>query len=99
MKSGIWDTKLFPITKKDKEIEGINTDRLRFNDAVKNYNDYVIHLSKKYQLHDLGGSSISFIVSFHPPQNNAHYKTNIASKQEKENNKLYLLLTLGIYFD
>ena len=49
MKSGIWDTKLFPITKKDKEIEGINTDRLRFNDAVKNYNDYVIHLSKKYQ--------------------------------------------------
>jgi hypothetical protein len=36
MKSGIWDTKLFPITKKDKEIEGINTDRLRFNDAVKN---------------------------------------------------------------
>jgi hypothetical protein len=48
MKSGIWDTKLFPITKKDKEIEGINTDRLRFNDAVKIYNDYVIHLSKKY---------------------------------------------------
>ena len=37
----IWDTKLFPITKKDKEIEGINTDRLRFNDAVKKYNDYV----------------------------------------------------------
>ena len=36
MKSGIRDTKLFPITKKDKKIEGINTDRLRFNDAVKN---------------------------------------------------------------
>jgi len=83
MKSGIWDTKLFPITKKDKEIEGINTDRLRFNDAVKNYIDYVIHLSKKYQLHDLGGSSISFIVSFHPPQNNAHYKTNNSIQTRK----------------
>jgi hypothetical protein len=61
MKSGIWDTKLFPITKKDKEI----------------------HLSKKYQLHDLGGSSISFIVSFHPPQNNAHYKTNNSIQTRK----------------
>jgi hypothetical protein len=76
MKSGTWDKKLFPITKNDKEIEGINSDRLRFNDAVEKYNDYIIHLSKKYHLHDLEGSSTSFIVSFRPPHTNNHYKTN-----------------------
>lgn len=76
MKSGTWDKKLFPITKNDKEIEGINSDRLRFNDAVEKYNDYVIHLSKKYHLHDLEESSTSFIVSFRPPHTNNHYKTN-----------------------
>jgi hypothetical protein len=54
----------------------INTDILRFNDAVKKYNDYVIHLSKKYHLHDLEGSSTSFIVSFRHPYTNNHYKTN-----------------------
>jgi hypothetical protein len=37
MKSGTLDTKLFPITKNDKEIEGINADGLRFNDAVEKY--------------------------------------------------------------
>jgi hypothetical protein len=63
MKSGTWDTKLFPITKNDKEIKGINTDRLRFNDAVKKYNDYVILLSKKYHLHDLEGYKFYCFVS------------------------------------
>jgi hypothetical protein len=76
MKSGTWDTKLFPITQNDREIEGINSDRLRFNDAVEKYNDYIIHLSKKYHLHDLEGSSTSFIVSFRPPSTNNQYKTN-----------------------
>jgi hypothetical protein len=76
MKSGKWDTKQFPVTKNDKEMIGINSDRLRFNDAVKKYNDYVIHLSKKYHLHDLEESSTSFIVSFRPPYTNNQYKTN-----------------------
>ena len=76
MKSLIGIKSLFPITKNDKEIEGINSDRLRFNDAVKKNNDYVIHLSKKYHLHDLEGSSTSFIVSFRPPYTNNQYKTN-----------------------
>jgi hypothetical protein len=85
MKSGTWDKKLFPITKNDKEIEGINSDRLRFNDAVEKYNDYVIHLSKKYHLHDLEGSSTSFIVSFRPFYTNNHYKTynNIQTRKRK----------------
>jgi hypothetical protein len=85
MKSGIWDTKLFPITKNDKKIEGINSDRLRFNDAVKKYNDYVIHLSKKYHLHDLERSSTSFIVSFRHPYTNIHYKTNNNIETRKRN--------------
>jgi hypothetical protein len=53
IKLGTWDTKLFPTTKNDKEIKGINSGRLRFNEAVKEYNEYVNHLSKKYHLHDL----------------------------------------------
>jgi hypothetical protein len=34
MKSSKWDTKQFPVTKNDKEMRGINSDRLRFNEAV-----------------------------------------------------------------
>jgi hypothetical protein len=47
MKSGKWDTKIrsnFLFTKNDKEMRGINSDRLRFNEAVHQYNDYIEYL-------------------------------------------------------
>ena len=76
MKLGTWDTKLFPITKNDKKIEGINSDRLRFNEAVKEYNEFVNQLSKKYYRPDLAGSKTGFFVSIRPPRTTNHYKTN-----------------------
>jgi hypothetical protein len=50
MKSGKWDTKQYPVTKNDKEMIGINSDRLRFNLAVQKYNNYIEYLSRKYHL-------------------------------------------------
>jgi hypothetical protein len=50
MKSGKWGTKQFPVTKNDKEMIGINSDRLRFNLAVQKYNNYIEYLSRKYHL-------------------------------------------------
>lgn len=78
MKSGEWNTKLFPVTKSDKEIEGINSDRLRFNDTVNQYNKYVEYLSRKYHLNVFDKLRKGFIVSFSPPCSTHFYKTNNA---------------------
>ncbi len=53
MKSGKWNTKLFLVTKSDKEIEGINSDRLRFSEAIEQNNRYVEYMLRKYHLNVL----------------------------------------------
>jgi hypothetical protein len=78
MKSGEWNTNLFPVIKSDKEIEGINVDRLRFNEAVSQYNGYVEHLSSKYHLNVFDELRKGFIVSFSSPSSTRFYKTNNA---------------------
>lgn len=78
MKSGEWNTNLFPITKSDKEIEGINSDTLRFNEAVNQYDRYVEYLSRKYHLNVFDKLREGFIVSFRPPCSTRIYKTNDA---------------------
>lgn len=76
MKSGEWNTKLFSVTKSDKEIEGINSDRLRFNEAVNQYNRYVEYLSRKCHLKVFDKLRKGFIVSFCLPCSTHSYKTN-----------------------
>jgi hypothetical protein len=76
MKSGEGNTNLFPITKSDKEIEGIKSDTLRFNEGVNQYYRYVEYLSRKYQFNVFDKLKEGFIVSFGPPCSTRIYKTN-----------------------
>jgi hypothetical protein len=76
MKSGEGNTNLFPITKSDKEIEGINSDTLRFNEGVNQYYRYVEYLPRKYQFNVFDKLKEGFIVSFGPPYSTRIYKTN-----------------------
>jgi hypothetical protein len=64
VKSGKWDTRQFPITKNDKEMIGTNSDRLRFNEAVRQYNNYIEYLSRKYRLKLSHGPRNGFLSRF-----------------------------------
>ena len=75
MKSGKWDMKQIPVTKNDKEMMGINSDRLRFNEAVHQYNNYIKYLSRKYHLKPVDGSGNGFFVSVRPPCSNFYNKS------------------------
>ncbi len=48
VKSGKWDTRLFPITQSDAQLEGIKSDVQRYNNAVRDYDIYADHLAKEY---------------------------------------------------
>jgi hypothetical protein len=79
MKSGKWDTKQFPVTKNDKEMIGINSDRLRFNLAVQKYNNYIEYLSRKYHLKLFDRPGNGFFISVRP----SHSKFYKARKKSK----------------
>jgi hypothetical protein len=66
MKSGKWDTKQFPVTKNDKEMIGINSDRRRFSLAVQEYNNYVAYLSRKYHFKLFDRPGNGFFISVRP---------------------------------
>ena len=46
--TGKWNTKQFPITKTDAQMEGINSDIDRYNISIREYNKYADHLAKDY---------------------------------------------------
>ena len=48
--TGKWNTKQFPVTQTDAQMEGINYDIERYNKAVREYNKYAEHLAKKYYI-------------------------------------------------
>lgn len=48
--TGKWNTKQFPVTQTDAQMEGINSDIERYNKAVREYNKYAEHLAKKYYI-------------------------------------------------
>jgi hypothetical protein len=66
VKSGEWDAKQFSVTKNDKEIIRINSDRFRFNLAVREYNNYIEYLSRKYHIKPFDGTRSGFFVSVRP---------------------------------
>ena len=45
--NGKWNTKIFPITQTDAQMEGINSDIQRYNNAVREYNDFAEYLVRK----------------------------------------------------
>src|SRR5919198_2709514 len=48
VKSGKWNTRSFLITQTDTQLEGIQSDIERYNNAVRNYNKYAEHLAKEF---------------------------------------------------
>jgi hypothetical protein len=48
LKTGKWNTKQFPVTQTDAQMEGINSDINTFNKAVRECNKYGEFLAKKY---------------------------------------------------
>jgi hypothetical protein len=80
MKSGTWYTRHFPVTKNDKEMIGINSDRLRFNQAVQDYNNYVKYLSRKYHLELFDEPRNGIFISVRP----SHSKFHKARRTGKE---------------
>ena len=80
VKSGKWDLKQFPVTKNDKEMIRINSDRLRFNQAVQEYNIYIKYLSRKYRLKPFDGTRSGFFISVRPSQTNL-YKARRTSRK------------------
>jgi hypothetical protein len=48
LKTGKWNTKRFPATQTDAQIEGINSDIDTYNKAVRDCNKYGEFLAKKY---------------------------------------------------
>jgi hypothetical protein len=48
--TGQWNTKLFPVTQTDKQMEGIKSDIETFNEAANDYNKYLEYLEIKYHI-------------------------------------------------
>lgn len=46
--TGKWNTRQFPLTQNDAQMEGINSDIDRYNIAIREYNKYAEHLAKDY---------------------------------------------------
>lgn len=49
-KTGEFNSKLFPVTQTDKQLEGIESDVDTFNKAVSELNEYKAYLARKYNL-------------------------------------------------
>ena len=67
VKSGKWNTRLFPITQSDAQLEGIQSDIERYNNAVRDYNIYAEHLAKEYYIDIYDEMKKGHAVIFHPP--------------------------------
>jgi hypothetical protein len=65
--TGKWNTKQFPVTQTDAQMEGINTDIERYNKAVREYNNYSEHLAKEYCIDMHEESKKGHSVIFRPP--------------------------------
>ena len=61
LNTGKWNTKQFPVTQTDAQMEGINSDIRTYNNAVRNFNMYGEFLAKKYCVNKGG------VIIFRPP--------------------------------
>jgi hypothetical protein len=67
LKTGKWNTKQFPVTQTDAQMEGINSDIKAYNKAVRDFNMYGEFLAKKYCV-DIGEQAYKGgVIIFRPP--------------------------------
>ena len=52
--TGDFNEKVFPITKEDKQMDSIGKDFENYEQAVSEYDDYLKHLVKKYNIKQSG---------------------------------------------
>ena len=71
-KSGKWHTRLFPVTQTDAQMEGIQLDIERYNNAVRNYNKYAEHLAKEFCIDIEDEMKKGHPVVFHPHPPSPH---------------------------
>ena len=67
LKTGKWNTKQFPVTQTDAQMEGITSDINTYNKAVRECNKYGEFLAKKYCIdinEQVYGASV---IIFRPP--------------------------------
>jgi hypothetical protein len=67
VKTGEWDTSLFPVTQNDSQLEGIQLDIERYNTAVRNYNKYAEYLAKKLCINISDETKKGHTIVFRPP--------------------------------
>ena len=67
VKSGKWNTRSFLITPTDAQLEGIQSDIERYNNAVRNYNKYAEHLAKEFCINIYDEMKKGHPIVFHPP--------------------------------
>jgi hypothetical protein len=63
-----WDLRKFPITKTDKQMEGMQSDIQKYNETVQQYNEYSIRLGFEYGIDISSELNKGCKVIFRPPQ-------------------------------
>jgi hypothetical protein len=67
-KTGKWDFRLFPVSQNDAQLEGIQKDTKRYNNALRDYNKYAEHLAKEFQIDIYEEMKKGHSIVFRPPQ-------------------------------
>ena len=76
--TGDIDTKKFPITKEDKEMDQIANDFKNYFNTISEYNDYLKELIKKYKIKPTGNLVQRLIFHFYNDTDNT------SSKQQQD---------------
>ena len=71
--TGKWNTRQFPLTQNDAQMEGINSDIDRYNIAIREYNKYTEHLAKDYCIDINDEIKKGRGVIFRPPPPSSDY--------------------------
>lgn len=66
--TGKWDTRLFPVTQSDAQLEGIQSDIERYNNSVRDYNKYAEYLAKEFCIDIYDEMNNGHAIVFQPPQ-------------------------------
>ena len=65
--TGKWNTRQFPLTQNDAQMEGINSDIDRYNIAIREYKKYAEHLAEDYCIDINDEIKKGHSVIFRPP--------------------------------
>jgi hypothetical protein len=66
-KTGKWDSRLFPVTQNDAQLEGIQKDIERYNNALRDYNKYAEYLAEELKIDIYEEMKKGHSIVFRPP--------------------------------